>query len=109
MPTQPHMARVQAEIETEPPPGAPPPPPELTPVPARRPLVFSGSVAGTRKVAWGDYDKIVDLTAPDAEPVEPAPVTPRAPVEGQTRRATWQEAEALAELSDEETPEDEGI
>jgi len=103
MPTQPHMPRVQAEVPTE-----PPPPPELTPAPARRPLVFSGSVAGTRKVAWGDYDKIVDLTAAEP-PIEPAPVTPRAPAPGQTRRATWEEAEALAQLSDDETPEDEGI
>jgi hypothetical protein len=97
---------------------------DITPPPTR------ASVAGTRKVSWDDYDRLVSESegppisshpgvAPSSggareEPEElreetPPPVASRAEP-ARTRRATWEEAAELARQTEEETPgDDEGI
>jgi HD-GYP domain-containing protein (c-di-GMP phosphodiesterase class II) len=97
---------------------------DITPPPTR------ASVAGTRKVSWDDYDRLVSQSEgppisshPGVAPSSggrrdeleelrdetPAPVASRGEP-ARTRRATWEEAAELARLTEEETPgDDEGI
>ncbi len=79
----------------------------------RAPVVARSTVAGTRKVSWRDYDKIVDAageasseTAPDEAPPG---ATPTARPPALTRPASWDELEDFSDLADDKGPPDEGL